>query len=54
MFSTLIEKLYLKYPQLKNKEIVFLADGNTIKTNLSLEDNKIKNDTQILIHLLEE
>ena len=54
LFSTLMEKLFLKFPQLRNKEIVFLANGNNMKKNLSLEDNKIKDDTNIIIHILDE
>ena len=52
-FSSLIEKLYLKFPQLKNEEMFFLANGNIMRKNLSLEENKIKNDTQIIINSME-
>ena len=48
-FSKLEEKLYLKYPQLKNKNIYFIANGNKINRNLTLEQNRIKNGDHILI-----
>ena len=48
-FSVLEEKLYADFPDLKNKEIIFLAKGNIINRSASLEENKIKNDTTIQI-----
>ena len=48
-FSVLEEKLYKDFPDLRNKNIIFLAKGNTINRSATLEENKIKNDTTILI-----
>ena len=52
-FSVLEEKLYADFPDLKNKEIIFLAKGNIINRSASLEENKIKNDTTIQIQEME-
>ena len=49
-FSVLEEKLYADFPDLKNKNIIFLAKGNVINRAATLEENKIKNDTTIQIH----
>ena len=48
--STIEEKLYIQYPHLKNKKIYFLSGGNIINKSITLEQNKIKNNTQILIN----
>ena len=48
-FSVLEEKLYKDFPDLKNKNIIFLAKGNIINRKKTLEENKIKNDTTIQI-----
>ena len=52
-FSVLEDKLYLVFPELKNKNISFLALGNMVNRNTSLEENKIKNDTTIIINEVE-
>jgi hypothetical protein len=49
-FSLLKEKLYADFPELKNKNIYFTAHGDVINETASLEENKIKNDTSILIN----
>ena len=49
-FEIIEEQLYSKFPQLKNKNVLFLANGNVIKKSLSLEENKINNGTHILIN----
>ena len=49
-FSALGEKLYKEYPELKDKNIFFLAKGNIIKKELTLEQNKITAGTIIIIH----
>ena len=43
------KKLCLKFAELKNKKIFFLSNGNILKKNLTLEQNKIKDGEQILI-----
>ena len=48
-FSILEEKLYIAYPQLRNKKIYFIANGNILNRMLSLEQNNIKSGTTILI-----
>jgi len=52
-FSVLEEKLYADFPDLRNKDIIFLAKGNIINRSASLEENKIKNDTTIQIQEME-
>jgi len=47
------EKLYLKNPKLKDKKLYFLANGNTVNTSGTLEQNKIDNETTILINEME-
>ena len=52
-FSVLEEKLYKDFPDLKNKNIIFLAKGGIINRSATLEENKIKNDTTIQIQEME-
>ena len=49
-FKDYEEKLYVQFPDLRNKNIYFLANGNIINRNESLEKNNIKNDTTIIIN----
>ena len=53
-FSVLKKKLFNEYPILKNKKIFYLANGSVINTSLTLEQNKIKNGTHILIDYIEQ
>ena len=53
IFSKLEEKLYLEYPDLKNKNIYFIANGNIINRTFTVEKNKIKNGNTILIKEIE-
>jgi hypothetical protein len=48
-FLTLEEKLYLKFPELRNRVPIFLCNGRVINKSNSLESNEIKNDNHILI-----
>ena len=48
-FKEIEEKLYHKYPELKNKNIYFMANGNIINRFETLEDNRITNCNAILI-----
>ena len=50
LFETIREKIYIKYPQFKHKEIYFLADGKIMNERISLEENGIEDGTAILIH----
>ena len=49
-FTIIEEKLYNKYPELKNKQIYFTANGITINRSDTLEKNNIKSSTSILIN----
>ena len=53
IFSTVLEKLYLEFPELKEKSIYFIVNGNIINKLYSLERNKIRNGNQILINMVE-
>ena len=48
-FLSVIEKLYDEYPELNKKSIYFLANGSTIDTSCTVEENNIKNGDNILI-----
>jgi len=49
-FSKLEEKLYLNFSDLKYKNIYFIANGNKLNRDLTLEQNGIKNGDHILIY----
>jgi surface protein len=49
IFSILENKLYVKYPDLKNKNIIFFFNGYEINRTSTLEDNGIKNGDIILL-----
>jgi len=48
-FITLEEKLFEKHPELKHKDINYLANGGVITRQLTVGQNKIKNNTIIII-----
>ena len=48
-FSNLEERLYNEFPELRNQNIYFVAGGNVINKEFSLEQNQIKNGNTILI-----
>ena len=50
VFTTVEEKLYNKYPELKNKKIYYTANGITINRSDTLENNNIKSSTDIFIN----
>ena len=52
-FSTFEEKLYAEFPELRNKNIFFIANGNIINRTDTLGQNKIKSGTTILIGYIE-
>ena len=52
-FYNIEEKLFIEHPELKNKKIYFFANGNIINRTASLTENKINNDTCILINEIE-
>ena len=49
-FTKVEEKLYNKYPELKNKQIYYTVNGITINRSDTLEKNNIKSNTNILIN----
>ena len=49
-FTTVEEKLYDKYPELKNKQIYYTVNGNIINKSETLEKNNIQSCTNILIN----
>ena len=49
IFEKVLEKIYLKFPELKNKEFFCLYGGSIINERVSLAENKIVNDSTILI-----
>ena len=53
LFSKVENYLYEHFPKYKNTENFFLYNGRTIETGLTLEENKIKNNSQISIGINE-
>ena len=49
IFETLIEKIYIKNPDIRHKEIFFIGEGEKINERISLFENKIKDGSVILI-----
>ena len=49
-FKVLEEKLYLDYPELRNKNLVFMANGSVINRYETLENNGIKPGNAIVIY----
>ena len=50
LFSNLEKNLYLEYPDIRNKNIFFLAKGKLVNKNLNLEQNNIKNGDHIIMN----
>ena len=53
IFSKLEEKLYVEYPDLKNKNIYFISNGEIINRTVTVKKNRIKNGNTILIKEIE-
>ena len=53
IFNEVENKLYEKFPELKNGEYYFLVGGNKVNKYLTLEENNIKDGAKILIYELE-
>jgi hypothetical protein len=49
IFPEVEEKLYSDFPELKQKNISFFANGNIINRTVTLEENGIQNGNIILI-----
>ena len=52
-FSTVESKLYKEFPDLKKKNIYFLANGSFVNRKLTLKENNIKVPTSILIDFVD-
>ena len=50
VFSKVEKKLYQEFPELKNKNYYFVANGKVIDKSLTFEQNKIKSGNTILIN----
>ena len=48
-FSSLVEKFYIVYPEYRKTKNVFLCGGRMIDENLTLKENKIKDNDNIII-----
>ena len=53
-FSKIELKLFEEFPELKSKNIYYLANGNTINKTATLKENKIKNGDTILINYIDD
>ena len=53
-FSYVKQKLYLEFPELGDRKVIFLYMGELLNESLTLEENCIKNGAHILIRILEE
>ena len=53
-FRDFEEKLFTQFPALRNKNLFFLANGSIINRNETLENNRIENDTTILINIVDD
>ena len=49
LFSKVEERLYEEYPEYKNKNIFFYANGGKVINNKTIEENKICNNSTIMI-----
>ena len=49
-FDILLQKLYLEYPEYKNKKCYFLVNGNLIDINKTLAENNIKSSDNIILN----
>ena len=53
-FSKIESKLFEEFPELKSKNIYYLAKGNKVDKTATLEQNKIKNGDTILINYIDD
>ena len=51
IFEDVLEKVFLKYPELKDKEIFCLCSGTIINGRVSLAENNIADNSCILIYI---
>ena len=50
--SSIENKLYKKYPEYKNK-CLFLANGELLNTEKTLDENRIKNGDTIIFRMID-
>ena len=48
-FEDVEEKIYLIYPELKNRNLNFIFNGSFIDKNRTIEENRIRDGSKILI-----
>ena len=53
-FSKIESKLFEEFPELKSKNIYYLAKGNKVDKTATLEQNKIENSDTILINYIDD
>ena len=53
MFSKIEGEFYIKYPDLKNKNIIFIANEEEINRTSTMKENNIKNGDFIFIKYIE-
>ena len=53
-FSVLEKTLFQKFPELRNKNVYYLTNGTRINTRKTLEQNRIKNGSNILVCTIED
>ena len=49
IFSEVEKKLFLQYPELKNKNIYYIGNGNKINRDETIEKNEIKHESCLII-----
>ena len=52
IFEKLEEKLYEAYPEYKERENIFLVNGNIVDKNKNIADNKIKDNDNIILYVV--
>ena len=52
-FTKVEEQLFNEYPQLKDQNIAYLFEGAMIDRNLTIKQNKIKNNSNIIINYID-
>ena len=50
--STVEEILFLKYPSLKGKELIFIYNGEKLSKSTTLEETKIRNGSSIFVLII--
>ena len=53
-FSNIVNKLFEEFPELKSKNIYYLANGNAINKVATLKEIKIKQGDTILVQFIDD